>query len=189
MEIPAILVAITLANRLAPVAPGEQRPSLGGIFRHLLTGKGVVLLLGGMAVGLLTGKKGFDQVEPLFDAPFRGILTFFLLEVGLITGQRLADLRKAGPYLVGFALLFPMLHAVLGILLAYWCGLGVGGAVVLATLAASASYIAAPAAARMALPQANPALYLTASLAVTFPFNVVFGIPLYYSIARHWYGV
>lgn len=185
MEVPAIVIAIYLGTRWAPAdgADGTRR-GLGAVLHELLTGKGIVLLLGGMAIGYLSGKKGCEQVAPLFDAPFRGVLTLFLLEIGLVTGRRLLDLRQMGPFLIGFALLMPILHGMLGVALGTWVGLGVGGATVIGTLAASASYIAAPAAVRVALPQANPALYLTASLAITFPFNVVIGIPLYYTIAR-----
>lgn len=110
-------------------------------------------------------------MAPLFDAPFKGVLTLFLLEVGLVTGRRLHDLKSAGWRLVAFALIMPVLHGILGAVVGKWAGLGIGGATVLATLAASASYIAAPAAVRIASPQASPALYLTSSLAITFPFG------------------
>ena len=123
-------------------------------------------------------------MAPLFDAPFKGVLTLFLLEVGLVTGRRLHDLKSAGWRLVAFALIMPVLHGILGAVVGKWAGLGIGGATVLATLAASASYIAAPAAVRIALPQASPALYLTSSLAITFPFNIVLGIPLYHAFTK-----
>jgi hypothetical protein len=183
MEAPAIIVAIFLAMKSSHSGtsqPGEMKK----LFHDLLTGKGILLLLGGLVIGLLCGKKGFDQVAPLFDAPFKGVLTLFLLEVGLVTGRRLHDLKSAGWRLVAFALIMPVLHGLLGALVGKWCGLGLGGATVLATLAASASYIAAPAAVRIALPQASPALYLTSSLAITFPFNIVLGIPLYHAFAK-----
>lgn len=183
MEAPAIIIAVFLAMRKSDATA----PRPGG-FQHLLhdllTGKGIILLLGGLVIGLACGKKGFDQVAPLFDAPFKGVLALFLLEVGLITGRRLGDLKLAGWRLVAFALVMPILHGLLGAFLGKCCGLGLGGSTVLATLAASASYIAAPAAVRIALPSASPALYLTSSLAITFPFNIVFGIPLYYGFAR-----
>jgi hypothetical protein len=140
--------------------------------------------MGGMAIGLLAGKQGAEQVAPLFSDPFRGVLTLFLLEIGLVTGRRLGDLKQAGWRLVAFGIIMPLLHGLLGVVLGYWSGMGVGGATVLGSLAASASYIAAPAAVRVALPAASPAIYLTSSLAVTFPFNVVFGIPIYFSFAR-----
>ena len=183
MEAPAIIVAIYLAmksNHSGTSQPGDMKR----LFHDLLTGKGILLLLGGLAIGLLCGKKGFDQVAPFFDAPFKGVLTLFLLEVGLVTGRRLHDLKSAGWRLVAFALIMPVLHGLLGALVGKWCGLGLGGTTVLATLAASASYIAAPAAVRIALPQASPALYLTSSLAITFPFNIVLGIPLYHAFAK-----
>lgn len=184
MEVPAILVALFLAGRPAAAPADAGHAGWGRVLHELLTSKGIVLLLGGMAIGLLSGHKGYEQVSPFFDAPFRGVLTLFLLEIGLVTGRRLRDLRTAGPFLAAFALVMPLLHGLLGVWLGQWAGLGVGGATVLGTLAASASYIAAPAAVRVALPQANPAFYLTASLALTFPFNVVVGIPVYFTFAR-----
>jgi len=185
MEVPAIIVALYLARKAIPADPGGNTNSAWRkVLHEILTSKGIVLLVGGMIIGFVSGKKGYEQVGPLFDAPFRGVLTLFLLEVGLVTGRRLVDLKKAGGFLVGFALVMPLLHGLLGAYLGKLAGLGVGGATVLGTLAASASYIAAPAAVRVALPQASPALYLTASLAITFPFNVVIGIPLYYSFAK-----
>ena len=183
MEAPAIIVAIFLAMR----SGANQTAQQGGmkkLLHDLLTGKGILLLLGGLAIGLASGKKGFEQVAPLFDAPFKGVLTLFLLEVGLVTGRRLHDLKSAGWRLVAFALIMPVLHGILGAVVGKWAGLGIGGATVLATLAASASYIAAPAAVRIALPQASPALYLTSSLAITFPFNIVLGIPLYHAFTK-----
>lgn len=198
MEVPAIVIALFLANR-AMVRAADPVPATahafvpqtfrsdggwGRVLHELLTSKGILLLVGGMVIGLLSGKKGYDQVGPFFDTPFRGVLTLFLLEIGLVTGRRLKDLKQTGPFIAGFAIVMPLLHGLLGVWLGRQAGLSVGGATVLATLAASASYIAAPAAVRVALPQANPALYLTASLAITFPFNVVIGIPTYFAFAR-----
>ncbi len=180
MEIPAIVIAIFLAGKSTISASGG---SLKNVFRELITSKGIVLLVGGMVIGLLSGSKGAQQVAPFFDAPFRGVLTLFLLEVGMVTGRRFADLGKAGLPLVLFATAMPFLHGILGVWLGALAGLSAGGAMVLGTLAASASYIAAPAAVRFALPQASPAIYLSASLAVTFPFNMIIGIPAYYSFA------
>lgn len=183
MEAPAIIVAVYLAMR----GQGTGGAGAGG-FRHLLhdllTGKGIILLLGGLVIGFVSGKKGFEQVAPLFDAPFKGVLALFLLEVGLVTGRRFGDLKAAGWRLIVFALIMPILNGAIGALVASKCGLGLGGTTVLATLSASASYIAAPAAVRIALPAASPALYLTSSLAITFPFNIVIGIPLYHEIAK-----
>ncbi len=201
MEVPGILVALLFARSMGASAsaavPATANAFLPATFRasewrqllhELFASKGILLLVGGLMIGLLSGKKGYEQVGPFFDAPFRGVLALFLLELGLSAGRRLADLRKAGAFLAGFAILMPLLHGLLGVWLGQQAGLSVGGATVLGTLAASASYIAAPAAVRVALPQANPALYLTASLAVTFPFNVVIGIPTYFAFARWLFG-
>lgn len=202
MEVPGIVVALLL-GRLAErpagaaaapvqanafVSPGFLGPDTGRMLHELFTSKGVLLLGGGLLIGLVSGQAGFAQVGPFFDTPFRGVLALFLLEMGLVTGRRLGDLRRVGPFLAGFALVMPLLHGLLGVWLARWAGLGVGGATALGTLAASASYIAAPAAVRLALPQANPALYLTASLAITFPLNLVAGIPAYHAFARWLYA-
>lgn len=184
MEVPAIIVALMLARR-AQTGSDHAAAGLSKVLHELLTSKGILLLLGGLGIGLVCGKSGYEQVAPLFDAPFKGVLTLFLLAVGLITGRRLADLRAVGVRLIAFALIMPPLHAVLGILFAKAAGMSLGGATVLATLAASASYIAAPAAVRIALPQASPALYFTTALAITFPFNIVIGIPLYHDLAKY----
>lgn len=181
MEVPAILIAIFLVGRKGLKSSGGG--SMKQVMRELITSKSIVLLLGGMAIGLLSGKKGAEQIAPFFDAPFRGVLTLFLLEIGLETGRRLGELRQAGWRLIVFATVMPMLHGLLGVGLGHLCGLSLGGATILGTLAASASYIAAPAAVRVALPSASPAIYLTSSLALTFPFNMIFGIPSYYAFA------
>lgn len=183
MEVPAIILAIFLVGRAGLKAAGGG--SLGQVVRELLTSKSIVLLVGGMVIGMLAGKKGAEQVGALFEAPFRGVLTLFLLEIGLVTGRCLGDLRKAGWRLIVFATLMPLAHGLLGVWLGDLCDMSVGGATVLGTLAASASYIAAPAAVRVALPAASPAIYLTASLALTFPFNVIIGIPTYYAFAGY----
>lgn len=183
MEVPAIIVATFLAKRAEPSGPGGG-DGFNRVLHELLTSKGILLLLGGLVIGYLGGHAGYEQVAPLFDAPFKGVLTLFLLSVGLMTGARLADLKALGPKLVLFALLMPPLHALVGVLLAAAAGMSLGGATVLATLAASASYIAAPAAVRVALPAASPALYFTTALGITFPFNILVGIPLYHEMAR-----
>lgn len=199
MEVPGIFVALLIAHQAAAPAPvvpagahGFVAPLPRGewkrVLHELFASKGILLLVGGLAIGLLSGQRGYAQVGAFFDAPFRGVLTIFLLELGLAAGRRLGDLRQAGFFLAGFAIVMPLLHGLLGVWLGRWAGLSLGGATVLGTLAASASYIAAPAAVRVALPQANPALYLTASLAITFPLNVVAGIPLYFAFAQWLFG-
>jgi hypothetical protein len=184
LEVPAILVAIFLAKLLDK---SGKTGSLSEVMRELLTGKSTVLLVGCLAIGLLAGKSGWEQVAPFFDAPFRGILMLFLLEAGLVTGRRLNDLKRVGLFLIGFGIVMPLLHALLGLVVAKWSGLSMGGAMIFAVLMASASYIAAPAACRVALPKASPTYYLTASLAVTFPFNIIVGLPIYYELAEWFY--
>lgn len=183
MEIPAIVVALYLVKSRTEPGKGMQK-----VVHELLTGKGTLLLVGGIAIGWISGKKGLDQFGPLFDTPFRGVLVLFLLEVGLVTGRRISDLKEAGIFLVIFGVAFPLMAAAATLPLAKLTGLSLGGAMIMATLAASASYIAAPSAVRMALPEASPALYLTASLVVTFPFNIAIGLPLYLTAARKLYG-
>lgn len=186
MEVPAILIAIFIARTQSKE---ENSASWGKLFHELFAGRGTVLLIGGLVIGLLSGKKGFEQVAPLFDTPFKGVLALFLLEVGLVTGRKLGDLLKAGPFLIAFGLIMPILHACIGIFLGKALGLSLGGSTIFGVLCASASYIAAPAAIRIALPEASPTFYLTSALAITFPFNIVFGLPLYLSIAKIIFGV
>ncbi|MCC5814343.1 MAG: sodium-dependent bicarbonate transport family permease [Leptospira sp.] len=185
MEIPAIIVALFIAGRHST----DKNSSMKKILHELLTGKGTILLLGGICIGLLTGKDGYEKVAPLFDAPFTGALTLFLLDAGIVAGKKLSETFKAGFFLVAFAILVPIIHGFLGIVGAYAIGMSMGGAVVFGTLTASASYIAAPSAVRIALPSASPSYYLTMALAITFPFNVTLGIPIYYNMAKWIYGV
>ncbi len=185
MEIPGILVAIFLAR----IHIKNDKSSYKKLFHELFTGKGTVLLIGGLIIGMLSGKKGFEQVAPLFDTPFKGVLTLFLLEVGMVTGRKLEDLKKAGVFLFCFALMMPVIHSTIGMALGRLIGLSMGGSIIFGVLCASASYIAAPAAVRIAIPEANTSYYLTSSLAITFPFNIVLGFPIYTNIAKLIYGV
>jgi hypothetical protein len=195
LEVPAIVVALLLVHgrrdHRPPLAadggaPEATHPREGGVsaaVREVLASKSVLLLIGGVVIGFLSGQQGFERVAPFFVTPFQGVLVIFLLEMGILAGKRLADLRQAGVFLAGFGVLAPIAHGALGVLAGHWAGLSTGGATALGTLAASASYIAAPAAVRVALPEANPSYYLTAALAVTFPFNLTLGIPLYAQLA------
>lgn len=177
LEVPAILAGILLARGLG--ANVAWKPLL----RELLLGRSIVLLLGGLAIGWLSGPDGTAAIQPLFFGLFKGILALFLLEMGLIAATQLGALRRNAVFLVLFGVLMPLFGALVGALLGRALGLSVGGITVLATLAASASYIAAPTAMRTAVPEANPALSLTAALAITFPFNIIVGIPLYQRLA------
>jgi len=184
MESPAIIVGVLLGKMSLEQREGVFGQSLGKLLREALVGRSVVLLVGALLVGALCGRAGMDKVEPFFVTPFQGVLALFLLEMGMVAGARLGDLKKVGPFLVGFGVVLPLAHGALGVMLGKFVGLGVGGATLMGVLAASASYIAAPAAIRLALPEASPALYLTPSLAITFPFNITVGIPAYYGFAR-----
>ncbi len=181
MEVPGIVVAFALAR--AGGALGG-RGNAGEAVREILSGKSVLLLAGGLLIGAVVGEAGYLRVKPVFSDLFQGALCLFLLELGILAAGRLGDFRRVGPFLAVFAVVLPVLHGVLGVAVGHAIGLSVGGMTVLGTLAASASYIAAPAAVRLALPQANPGYYLTASLAITFPFNLTLGLPLYNALAR-----
>lgn len=178
LEIPAILVGILLAKGMARETNWRE---LG---REIFLGKSIMLLLGGLTIGAIAGKEAIAPLAPLYTSMFKPVLAFFLLEMGLIASGQLGALKQYGPRLLGFALVMPLLGALIGALLARVMGLSLGGTTVLATLAASASYIAVPAAMRLAVPQANPSLSLTASLGITFPFNILVGIPLYLLLAE-----
>jgi len=143
----------------------------------------MLLLLGGIVIGAVAGPAGRDLVAPVFVAPFAGVLVLFLLHLGVVAGHRLREVRSTGPFLVGFAVAMPLAAGALGATLGTLAGLSVGGAAVFGAMAASASYIAAPAAVAVSLPEANLGHALTASLAVTFPFNLAVGIPLYHALA------
>jgi hypothetical protein len=187
MESPAIIVGILLGKMALP-RKGDLRSSLHHVLREAVFGRSVLLLVGALVIGFLCGKRGMDATAGFFVTPFQGILALFLLELGTVAGRRLGDLRGVGLFLLAFGIVMPLIHAMAGIALGTAVGLSTGGATLLAVLAASASYIAAPAAMRLSLPEANPTISLTSALAITFPFNVTLGIPLYFAVARWWLG-
>jgi uncharacterized protein len=178
LEVPAILIALGLArSSLASSGSASGGGSMAEIWRELLVGRSLFVLIGGVIIGLLSGQRGLQEVSAFFVEPFKGALVLFMLEMGMVAAARLRDLRKAGLFLVVFGIVMPLVQGALGVSLGTLAGLSVGGASVLGVMAASASYIAAPAAVRIALPQANPAFYLGSSLGVMFPFNLSVGIP------------
>ena len=181
METPAIFSALALAR------PGLARSEhTRGLVREVAFNGSIVILLGSFAIGAVTGAKGFATLKPFIFDPFAGYLCLFLLDMGLIAGRGLErGRRQLAPAVVTFAIGMPLIGASLGAGLSMIAGLSAGGTAVLMTLAASASYIAVPAAMRIALPEANPAIALTMSLGITFPFNLVAGIPVYIAVARH----
>lgn len=183
MEVPPIVVGIVLARGLSASA------DWGRLAHEALFGKGVVLLMGGMIIGWIAGPEGLMAIRPLFFDLFKGALAVFLLEMGLIVARQAGELRHQGLFIVAFGLLMPLSSAAAGAACGVLLGLSPGGVALLATLAASASYIAVPATMRLALPKANPALSLAAVLGITFPFNILVGIPLYYELAAQISGV
>jgi hypothetical protein len=178
LEIPALVTGVILARH------GKGPVRWGRLLHEVLFGKSIYLLAGGLVIGFVAGAEGIKPLDKLFFDLFKGILALFLLEMGLVASSRITDLRTYGAFLAGFAVLMPVFSAVLGTLTGWMLGLSVGGTFLLATLFASASYIAAPAAMRIAVPEANPALSIGASLGMTFPFNIFLGIPLYLWMAR-----
>ncbi len=183
MEVPPIIVGIVLARGLKS---GIDWKKLG---HEAFFGKGVVLLLGGMAIGWLAGPMGLAPVKPLFYDLFKGALAIFLLEMGLIVARQASALRRQGAFLIFFGIAMPLFSSLLGGACGVMLGLSSGGTMLLAALAASASYIAVPATMRLAVPAANPVLSLAAVLGVTFPFNILAGIPFYYWLAERFTGV
>ena len=183
METPAIISALFLASRgrkTDQVAGSEQ----GELVREVFLNASVVVLVGALVIGWIAGKEGTASIEPFFVAPFQGVLCLFLLDMGLNAGRGLRQgWRSLGTATVAFGLYMPLISAVIATGVAMLIGMPTGDAALLITLAASASYIAVPAAMRLALPEAKPSIYLTLSLGITFPFNVTLGIPTYIWLA------
>ncbi len=182
LEIPGIIVALIIPQLMI-----KRGGSFKKALHEVVTGSSIILLLGGLIIGYVAGPVKFEAVKPFFVSGFQGALVLFLLELGMVTARRLQDLKKVGFFIVGFAIIIPIIHGILAIWVGLLAGLSIAGATVLAAMVSSGSYIAAPAAVRIALPKASPSLYLTASLGITFPFNITLGIPLYYLIAQ-WMG-
>lgn len=175
METPAILSGLYLARRGAAKA---REGASGGLWHEVFLNASVVLLLGSFAIGWIAGPDKFEEVKPLFDGLFKGILCLFLLDMGLIAARRLLQSRAINARLVTLAILFPLVNGMLGVVAGTAIGLDAGSTAAFGVLCASASYIAVPAAMRLALPQADPGIYLTMSLSVSFPFNLIVNIGL-----------
>lgn len=185
LEVPAVIFCVFLARvRMSP-----DSVKWGRLFKEVFFGKSVYLLVGGLIIGAILGPEGMSPIEGIYEGFFTGALAFFLLEMGIIASHRISDLRKNGLFLLIFAIGMPLISAILASMVGVLTGLSVGGTTILVTLAASASYITAPTAMRIAIPQANPTLSITGSLGVTFPFNVLFGIRLYYFFSKTFYGL
>ncbi len=179
METPAIIVGLMLARRGGSV----KVEAGGGLLHETLLNGSVVLLIGSFVIGLIAGAEDYAPIAPFFETAFRGILCLFLLDMGLVAARRLRESRALTWRLAALGVLFPIVNGTIGVFVAAMIGLDTGSTAALGILAASASYIAVPAAMRLALPQADPGLYLAMSLAVTFPFNITIGIPLFTFLA------
>jgi len=181
LEFPAIIIGVLLAKGI------NRNTEWKRLAREVLAGKAIILLVGALAIGWIWGKDGGAPLLPFFDGMFKGFLSLFLLGMGLMTAARLPDLRKVGPFLIAFGIIVPVISAAGGVMVGWMLDLSIGGTTLLAILYGSASYIAAPAAMRIAIPEANPALSIGAALGVTFPFNVLVGVPLYFEMTRMFY--
>ncbi len=178
LEVIGIVVALFLARG---AAPGDGwKTALVEVVR----GRSIALLVAGLVVGVVVGEQRLAPTDPVFVGLFAGALTLFLIEMGVVAADRLRDIRQGGVRLVVLGILVPLVNGTLGVAVGSIAGLSTGGIAVMGVLAGSASYIAAPAAVRIALPQASPGLYVTASLGITFPFNLTVGIPYYIALAE-----
>jgi hypothetical protein len=177
LEIPGIIVGLVLAR-------GKGSGSLGSAIHDVVTGKSIFLLIGGLVIGTVCGTEKIDGVAPFFIDPFKGVLCLFLLELGTVAASRMRDMSQAGWKLIFLGCAIPVVHGTLGTAAGTLVGMTTGDAAILGAMVGSASYIAAPAAVRIALPEASPGIYLTLALGVTFPFNLILGIPLYMKTAE-----
>ncbi len=185
MEVPAIISALIIAHR----SPGSRESVAGSdrgeLAREVMLNASVVVLIGSLIIGWISGEGGMKTVAPFFVEPFQGVLCLFLLDMGLSAGRGLRNgWRQLGPGTIAFGVYMPLVSGLLATGVAALNGMGTGDAALLITLAASASYIAVPAAMRLALPKARPSIYLTLSLGITFPFNLILGLPLYIWLAK-----
>lgn len=178
LEVPGIIVGLLLARK-------KQAGGIKSALHEIITGKSIFLMLGGLAIGAACGAEKIEGVRPFFIDPFKGVLCLFLLELGIVAAGRFKDLKSAGWKLILAGCFLPVLHGTVATIAAGWVGMSPGGCAVFGAMVGSASYIAAPAAVRIALPEASPGIYLTLALGVTFPFNLAIGIPLFLKIAQH----
>ncbi len=179
LEILGIVVALILASVFNP----RQKIRFRSVLHDCFTGKSVILLCGGLLVGLVSSPAEIAKISHVFISLFHGILVFFMLELGVVATNRIRDTKSSLPFMLGYGIFTPLLFGILGTIAGSMAGMSVGNTAILSTMVASASYIAAPAAVRMALPEANPGIYLTTAISITLPFNIAIGIPTYFSLA------
>jgi hypothetical protein len=164
------------------------KTKLSQVLHESVTGKAIVILLGSIVIGYIIGEDGFSSIQIVFDEMFTGAIVIFMIEMGIIAGQRLGDIKKVGVFLIAFSVIMPTFNGIVGVLVATAMGLSLGGAVMFGLLLASASFIAAPAVLRHAIPQANPSLYITSALGITFPYNIIVLLPIMFAVSTLVHG-
>ena len=164
------------------------KTKLSQVLHESVTGKAIVILLGSIVIGYIIGEDGFSSIQIVFDEMFTGAIVIFMIEMGIIAGQRLGDIKKVGIFLIAFSIIMPTFNGIIGVLVATVMGLSLGGAVMFGLLLASASFIAAPAVLRHAIPQANPSLYITSALGITFPYNIIVLLPIMFAVSTLVHG-
>ena len=164
------------------------KTKLSQVLHESVTGKAIVILLGSIVIGYIIGEDGFSSIQIVFDEMFTGAIVIFMIEMGIIAGQRLGDIKKVGVFLIAFSIIMPTFNGIIGVLVATAMGLSLGGAVMFGLLLASASFIAAPAVLRHAIPQANPSLYITSALGITFPYNIIVLLPIMFAVSTLVHG-
>jgi len=186
MESPSIIIGVIMYRKLSDKKGQlpDHHLDMKELFREAFLNGSIVVLLGSLIIGLVSNEQGMEIMQPFTGGIFKGMLSFFLLDMGVIAGKRIGAIKEAGFFLIGFGILMPLINAAIGIGLAYILNLDQGNSFMLTVLFASASYIAVPAAMRIAIPDANPGIYVPVALAITFPFNIIAGLPLYYWIIQ-----
>lgn len=184
LEVPGIIIALILAAKFSEGNSGSK-VNLKHAVLESFTSKSIVLLAGGLLIGIFADRSGVEKITGVFVSPFLGILVFFMLELGFVAASRYREVQNDLKKLLVLGTILPIIFGLLGVFAGALSGLSVGGTAILATMAASASYIAAPAAVKIAIPEANPAIYLTTAISITLPFNIAFGIPLYFELAKY----
>ena len=164
------------------------KTKLSQVLHESVTGKAIVILLGSIVIGYIIGEDGFSSIQIVFDEMFTGAIVIFMIEMGIIAGQRLGDIKKVGIFLIAFSIIMPTFNGIIGVFVATVMGLSLGGAVMFGLLLASASFIAAPAVLRHAIPQANPSLYITSALGITFPYNIIVLLPIMFAVSTLVHG-
>ncbi|MFN7015032.1 MAG: sodium-dependent bicarbonate transport family permease, partial [Bacteroidia bacterium] len=184
MESPALIVSLFILKNTIKNDHADAKVSWAKLLHESLVNSSVFLILGSLFVGVVASEKSYHELAPFTEGLFKGFLALFLLDMGIVAAKRISALAKGGVFLISFAIILPLINASIAILLSYFLGISQGNAFLLAVLSASASYIAVPAAVRLTIPEANPGLFVPMALAITFPFNITVGLPLYYSITH-----